>query len=481
MHTDVRVIDARLYFLPLKMRVPLKFGAETVDQITCVRVCVTVTNKDGVQAKGWGETPISAAWAWPGKLAYRQREDAMLRFCGSLASAWSGFDFFGHPMEIGHAFTGEVLPRLLKECNARQDSFAEPMPYLAALICCSAFDQAVHDAYGVSVGRPLYGLYDAEHMNRDLSFYLEPAAGGRVRFEGLYPKDFLVAKPATMLPAWHLVGGVDALYDGDLNGGEPDDGYPVTLVGWIKRDGLKALKVKLRGNDSRWDYQRMCRVGELALRHDVLWLSADFNCMVTDPAYVNDLLDRLKAEYPRIYGALLYVEQPFPHAMEDHPIDVHSVSSRKPLMMDESAHDWQHVRMGRELGWNGVALKTCKTQTGALLSLCWARAHGMALMVQDLTNPSLAMIPHALLASHCGTIYGVETNAVQFWPDASKPESRVHTGLYERRNGVIDLRTLTGAGFGYQIDRIGRALPDPDAGPFNPIDVCRPQEPMDSI
>jgi hypothetical protein len=107
-----------------------------------------------------------------------------------------------------------------------------------------------------------------------------------------------------------------------------------------------------------------------------------------------------------------------------------------------------------------VALKTCKTQTGALLSLCWAKAHGMAVMVQDLTNPSLAMIPHALLARHGGTIYGVETNAVQFWPGASEPESRIHPGLYERSGGVINLDTVWGHGFGYRIDEITRDLPD---------------------
>ena len=60
--------------------------------------------------------------------------------------------------------------------------------------------------------------------------------------------------------------------------------------------------------------------------------------------------------------------------------------------MDE-CHDWKHASLGRELGWTGVALKTCKTQTGALLFLCWAKAHGMDLMVQDLTNPMLAQVP----------------------------------------------------------------------------------------
>jgi hypothetical protein len=105
-----------------------------------------------------------------------------------------------------------------------------------------------------------------------------------------------------------------------------------------------------------------------------------------------------------------------------------------------------------------VALKTCKTQTGALLSLCWAKAHGMPLMVQDLTNPMLAMIPHVRLAAHADTIQGVECNAMQFYPDASIPEEAVHPGLYRRHDGIVDLSTLRGHGFGYREDEMRREL-----------------------
>jgi hypothetical protein len=157
---------------------------------------------------------------------------------------------------------------------------------------------------------------------------------------------------------------------------------------------------------------------------------------------------------------LLYVEQPFPYDLDAWPIDVSSIVERKPLFLDESAHDWRHVRRGRELGWNGVALKTCKTQTGALLSLCWAKAHGMTLMVQDLSNPMLAQVPHVLLAAHAGTIMGVESNGMQFYPAASIPEAAVHPGLYRRTKGCLDLSTIRGPGFGYRVDEIRRALPE---------------------
>ena len=459
--TDIRPIGVSLYFLPVETRVPLKFGPETLTYVTCARVCMRVRDASGREAVGWGETPLSVQWVWPSVQSYESRHRALTGFCLRLAEAWALFRAIGHPIEVGHAFVESSLPGLLAELNGSLDAGSEPMPWLAALVCCSAFDLALHDGYGVLHGLPTYETYGPEYMSQDLSAYLEPASGSAVSFDGRYPVELLVAPRPKALAAWHLVGGLDPLGEGDLSGDEPQDGYPLLLADWIARDGLTCLKVKLRGNDADWDYDRLVHVGQIALEGDALWLTSDFNCTVMDPEYVNAILDRLIAEHPRIYGMVLYVEQPFPYDLETHRIDVHSVSARKPLFMDESAHDWKLIKLGRELGWTGVALKTCKTQTGALLSLCWAKAHGMTLMVQDLTNPMLAQIPHVSLAAHAGTIMGVETNAMQFYPDASLPEERVHAGLYRRRDGVVSLSSVRGPGFGYRLDEIARELPEP--------------------
>ena len=80
-------------------------------------------------------------------------------------------------------------------------------------------------------------------------------------------------------------------------------------------------------------------------------------------------------------------------------------------------------------------------------------------MVQDLTNPMLAQIPHVSLAAHAGTIMGVETNSMQFYPEASRAEAQVHPGLYTRSNGQVDLSTIEGSGFGYRLAEIKRELP----------------------
>ena len=58
---------------------------------------------------------------------------------------------------------------------------------------------------------------------------------------------------------------------------------------------------------------------------------------------------------------------------------------------------------------------------------------------------------------------GVETNSMQFYPEASDPEAAVHPGVYRRRAGEIDITSVRGAGFGYGLDRMGRDLPHPAA------------------
>ena len=54
----------------------------------------------------------------------------------------------------------------------------------------------------------------------------------------------------------------------------------------------------------------MSRMGahQIAIANGVEWLTSDFNCTVTEPGYVNEILDRLVLGQPRIYGMILYVE-----------------------------------------------------------------------------------------------------------------------------------------------------------------------------
>ena len=467
--TDIRVVSATMYLLPSALRVPLKFGAESVTQIVCLRVRMRVRDALGHEADGWGETPLAVQWAWPSsRMGYELRLKSMIAFCERLIGAWADFTVLGHPLEIGYDFLLNRLPELRAEHNKHVDGQErdEPLPCLASLVCASALDIALHDAYGNLHSVDIYQTYNRNFMSRDLGelFSLDASSGDDdevISFRRVFPENYLTSKPHRQLTAWHLVGGLDPLEPSELRGSEPQDGVPVLLRDWIKSDGLQCLKIKLRGTDSTWDFDRLVRIGRIALESNVKALSADFNCCVKDVDYVNNILDKLRQEMPQIHDLLLYIEQPFAYELDQYSIDVHSVSARKPLLLDESAHDWQRVRIGRKLGWTGVALKTCKTQTGAILSLCWAKAHGMPVMVQDLSNPMLAQISHLRLAEHAGTICGVETNAMQFYPHVSSAEAKIHPDIYRRRNGDVDLTTVSGAGFGYRLGEINRTMPEP--------------------
>jgi L-alanine-DL-glutamate epimerase-like enolase superfamily enzyme len=460
--TDIRIIGLQVYLLPIETRVPLKFGTETLTQVSCLRVRLLVESFAGKMASGWGETPLSVQWVWPSQTPYGERLAVLERFVNFLARKISRWDVCGHAFVLGVELLNEALPAWLAEFNSNEELC---LPYLASLLVASAFDLAWHDAQGKVLGCDTYATYSRDLLARPLMDYFGIAETS-TKFSARYLDDYLVTRPPVQLPVWHLVGALDPLTNIEESGLDPNDGYPVLLSEWIQSDGLQCLKIKLRGNDLEWDFNRIVQVANVGLPLGVHHLSTDFNCTVRDPAYVMEILDRLERDHPRIWQALAYVEQPFPYELSELALDVHDLARRKPLFLDESAHDWQHIRLGKELGWNGVALKTCKTQTGALLSLCWARANGMGIMVQDLTNPMLAQIPHVRLAAHAGTAWGVESNAMQYYPAASDPEAMIHPGLYRRRHGLLQLGSLadeTGTiiGFGYRQAEACRSLPAP--------------------
>src|SRR2546429_7723646 len=205
--TDIRVVGARLYFIPIQMRIPLKFGTETVTAVTCARACARVSDAAGRTAEGWGETPLSVQWVWPSKTDYEARHRALKNCCLKLAEAWTRFGGFGHALEIGHDFQENVLPVCLQELNRASNRAGEAIPWLAALLCCSVFDQAVHDAYGNLHQRPVYDTYGTEFVSRDPSRFLQPADDAAGLFKGEVIRGFFLARGGGRVRPGGFVGG----------------------------------------------------------------------------------------------------------------------------------------------------------------------------------------------------------------------------------------------------------------------------------
>ncbi|MFO8064076.1 MAG: enolase C-terminal domain-like protein, partial [Spirochaetia bacterium] len=331
------------------------------------------------------------------------------------------------------------------------------LPRRATFLCAAPFDIALHDAYGHATDSPIYGAYSAHMLTHDLSWYFGSTDS---RFKDKYPGDYVSHPVPDRLPVWHLVGCGDTVTETTAQSSEVVGARPRSLRGWVEQDGLTRFKIKMCGSSLDWDYRRVLEVGTVAEDTPSSLLSLDFNGTAPDASYVTSILSKLSRDAPSTYDRISYVEQPFSPEQPLPPSALTEVSALKPVFVDEGATGWEETREAYAAGYAGVALKTCKTQTAAILSACWARENGMQVSVQDLTNPMLAQIPHVLLAAHFSPELGVESNSMQFCPEASRAEARVHPYLYDRRDGMLCLSTIGGPGFGYRIEEIRRELPE---------------------
>ncbi len=273
----------------------------------------------------------------------------------------------------------------------------------------------------------------------DLSKYLGP------EFKGRYVEDYIRSEYLPQIPIFHLVGGLDKLTEAEKDDSDPDDGKPVSLDEWIRAEGMYCLKVKLRGNDLDWDVDRMLAVykigcQELSKLHiEEMHLTADTNEQCETPEYIIEMLHRIREQSEDCCERILYIEQPTERDLTAHRYDMRELSQLKPVIVDESLTDLESFELAMELGWSGVALKTCKGHSSDMVFAAKAQEIGIPYALQDLTNPSLSLIHSVGMGARLYTIMGVEANSRQFFPDATtEAEQRVHSGIFNVRRGVAD-------------------------------------------
>jgi L-alanine-DL-glutamate epimerase-like enolase superfamily enzyme len=263
-----------------------------------------------------------------------------------------------------------------------------------------------------------------------------------------------------------LVGGLDLLVRAEVTDKFPQDGIPNSLDDWIERDGVYCLKVKLNGRDLAWDLDRTQQVSrvyqEARTRLPTLparpYLTADTNEQCESPDYIVEYLRKLRERAPQVYDEILYIEQPTERDLLAHRWDMRPISQLKPVLIDESLSTIEDFKLAMELGWSGIALKSCKCLSSSLLFIPMAERARVPYAVQDLTCPSLALLASVGLAARSHTILGVEANSRQFFPAANAVESTVHPHLYQVRNGAASTATLRGTGLGMQTQKMDKLV-----------------------
>ncbi|MCH7688097.1 MAG: hypothetical protein IH899_15690 [Planctomycetes bacterium] len=446
--TDVRIVEASCSFEAVPFRAPLKFGGRIVESSFLTNVELTVETRAGQHASGFGSMPVGNVWAWPSEtLSPEQTEQVMKKFSEEVVELANAFPEYGHPIDITYQISGEYF-HLGKSLPGKL-GFEEEMPELAQLVAASPFDAALHDAYGRVHNESSYNLLSSEYMNYDLSEYLDE------NFQGEYLDQYTLREPKEKLPLYHLVGALDPLTDKDIDK-RIDDGLPETLPEWIAADGLTHLKIKLAGEDLKWDVNRVLAVEKIASQAqkergcEQWFYSCDFNEKCENVKYVLDFLKKIKKKSPPAYDRIQYIEQPTSRDLNADPDNrMHEASALKPVVLDESLVDYEALLLGREMGYTGIALKACKGQTESLLLAAAAQKLEMFLCVQDLTCPGFSFLHSAGLAARIPGVAAIEGNGRQYCPGPNKQWARQYPAMFEITDGTVGTAVLNGIGLGF--------------------------------
>jgi L-alanine-DL-glutamate epimerase-like enolase superfamily enzyme len=443
--TDIGIVEVTHQYEDFKYRAPYQFGGRSVDSVTLINVNCRVRTGDGKEAWGFGSMTLGNAWAFPAA-AHDVGLGAMKALADELSPVVADCRDTGHPIDLFRVLEPQYLRAADTVSKERQ--LPVPIPKLCTLVVASAFDAAIHDAYGKVFGVSCYETYGPKFMSRDLSHDLG------AEFTGEYLDRYVPSAPRPTTPVFHSVGASDPLEASDVRT-RIDDGLPNTFEEWIARDGLTRFKIKLNGGNLEADVDRILRIDRivnrvLPLRKVSDWkYLLDFNEGCPNVGYLLECLRRVREATPSGFERILYIEQPTARDLKGDRANVmHEASRLRPVVIDESLTDLEALLLARDMGYTGVALKACKGQSHAMLMAAAAQKFGMFLCVQDLTCPGASLIHSAGIAARVPGNAGIEANARQFVPSANQPWEARFPGLFTIRDGVMNTGQLTGAGLG---------------------------------
>jgi L-alanine-DL-glutamate epimerase-like enolase superfamily enzyme len=443
--TDIRIVEVDHQFEEFQYRTPYQFGGRSVDRVKILNVNCRVRTGAGREAWGFGSMTLGNAWAFPA-VQHDVGLGAMTALASMLRTQTAACDEAGHPIDLFRA----LEPVYLRAADdvSRSLALSTPIPKLCTLVVASAFDAAIHDAYGKAFKVSSYETYGPSYVRNDLSADLGDA------FKGEYLDRYVPSAPRPTMPVFHSVGASDALEASDVRA-RLDDGLPNTLEEWIPRDGLVRFKIKLNGGNLEADIDRILRIDRVVTRTNQTrgvtdWkYLLDFNEGCPNVQYLIECLRRVKEATPAGFDRILYIEQPTSRDLKKDPSNVmHEAAKLRPVVIDESLTDLETLLLARKMGYTGVALKACKGQSHAMLMAAAAQKFGMFLCVQDLTCPGASLIHSAGIAARVPGNAGIEANARQFVPAANAPWERRFPGLFTISDGVMQTGQLTGPGLG---------------------------------
>ncbi|AQZ52468.1 enolase C-terminal domain-like protein [Martelella mediterranea] len=432
---------------PVRFRLPFHFGNTVVTETDQGFVSVTV-EVDGQIAEGHAAQLMVPRWF--DKRASRTNEDTVADLKRSLEFACRSAE------DIASETIAAATTRMR---HAVEAAMPEGTPRLAAHFGPALVEMALIDA----VCRA-HGLNFPQAAKADL-FGVSTLAAPDISSAAITGA-LAGITPLPAISPRQTVGFDAPIFSGEAD--RADDGLPVSLEAIIRATGIRAFKIKLKGEPDA-DIDRLAHIATLVDQTDNYRVTLDANEQYLPDRFAA-FLDRLQGDprLSRLRNSIAFIEQPFARETAL-TLEITPALSAFPLIIDESDDHDDAFATAIAYGWSGTSIKSCKGVLRALLNYARkvdGRAHGKRLFIsaEDLTcQPGLCWQQDTLVAATLGC-RDVERNGHHFggglqgYDDLEKARLlAAHPDLYRRNDGRIDLRiedgtvaigSLFGPGFG---------------------------------
>jgi hypothetical protein len=453
----LRVKEARPVVLPLRTRMPFKYGIATVTELPHV-IVELVLEIDGRPARGWAADHLPPKWFTKNPETTVEHDTAELKdvvrsacgFAPTLPPAQSVFE-------------------LWQSLHAAQQRWGAAKGYPALLwnFGVTFIERAMIDAFCRGTGRTFSAALRDDGLGLRLAELHPELAGHSIQ-------EFIPREPLDSIRVRHTVGLSDPLTDADAADARLDDGLPESLEACIRDYGVALFKIKLAGDVTR-DVERLRAVARVIGPEGQFTLDGNEN--YRDLASLRALWDAIRDE-PWV-GGLLFIEQPL-HRDVALASDLRAWTDRPAVIIDESDDSPETFRRALDAGYAGTSYKSCKGVFKGIANACLARQRGRGVVIsaEDLSTVGPVSLPQDLAVIASLGIEHAERNGHHYFrglsafpDDLQRRAAAAHPRLYTMRGpglatlrieeGRVDVTDVTRAAFGVGFD--------PDLSPFSTL------------
>ncbi len=453
----IQLRHAELFRIPLRARMPFRYGIVTMTEVTHVILRLTF-EIDGKTHEGLAADHLPPKWFTkdPNR-ALAEEIDEMLGVIRAAAAS----------ARTIRAATPFQFWQQLYVAQGKWGT-AHKIPPLLAHFGTSLVERALIDAFCRSTGLSFAAALRENRFGVDLGALHAPLAGTA-------PRDWLPASPPEVVFARHTVGLVDFIEEGEIPAADRvNDGLPQSLAACVKFYGLRHFKIKIDADVARAK-ERLLKIAALLTREcgEDYAFSLDGNESFRDPAVFAAQMRALLAEpaLQAFWPKLLFIEQPLHRDVALTPAaDWSAWPERPPIIIDESDAELGSLPAALALGYAGTSHKNCKgifKGVGHACLLAQRRSAGKPAMLsgEDLSNVGPVALLQDLAVQAVLGVTSVERNGHHYFaglaqfPVAIQQHVLAHHGdLYTRssagwprldvREGKIALGTALSAPFG---------------------------------